>query len=50
MDSPPNPLDHFMGEAETQLGVDLGVLGGFTVVFFGGVCGFLTVRERWWGS
>jgi ABC-type multidrug transport system ATPase subunit/ABC-type multidrug transport system permease subunit len=46
---PPNPLDRFMGESETYLGVDLGVLGGFTVVFFGGVCGFLRVREKWWG-
>jgi ABC-type multidrug transport system ATPase subunit len=46
---PPNPLDRFMGDSETLLSVDLGVLGGFTVVFFGGVCGFLKVREKWWG-
>jgi ABC-type multidrug transport system ATPase subunit len=46
---PPNPLDRFIGEREMTLGVDLGVLGGFTVVLFGGVCGFLRVREKWWG-
>jgi ABC-type multidrug transport system ATPase subunit len=47
---PPNPLDRFVGESETYLSVDLGVLGGFSVVLFGGVCGFLRVRERWWGT
>lgn len=47
---PPNPLDHFIGADETYLGVDFGVLGGFTVVFFGGVCGFLKLREKWWGT
>jgi ABC-type multidrug transport system ATPase subunit len=42
---PPNPLDRFMGEAETQLAIDFGVLGGFTVMLFGGVCGVLRWRE-----
>lgn len=45
---PPNPLDRFLGASETELGVTLGVLGGFTVVFFGGVCGFLYRREKRW--
>lgn len=45
---PPNPLNRFLGEAETELSVNLGVLGAFTIVFFGGVCGFLYVRERRW--
>lgn len=45
---PPNPLNRFFGEAETQLSTNLGVLGGFTLLFFGGVCGFLYVRERRW--
>ncbi len=47
---PPNPLDRFIGADETWLAVDFGVLGGFTVVFFGGVCGFLKLREKWWAS
>ncbi len=42
---PPNPLDRFMGEAETQLAIDFGVLGGFTILLFGGVCGVLRWRE-----
>ena len=42
---PPNPLDRFMGDAETQLAIDFGVLGGFTIMLFGGVCGVLRWRE-----
>jgi ABC-type multidrug transport system ATPase subunit/ABC-type multidrug transport system permease subunit len=42
---PPNPLDRFVGEAETNLAIDFGVLGGFTVMLFGGVCGVLRWRE-----
>ncbi|TDP73884.1 ABC transporter ATP-binding protein/permease [Bradymonas sediminis] len=45
---PPNPLNRFLGDAETGLSRNLGVLGGFTVIFFGGVCGFLYLRERRW--
>jgi ABC-type multidrug transport system ATPase subunit/ABC-type multidrug transport system permease subunit len=47
---PPNPLDHFFGARETELGLSVGVLGGFTVVFFGGVCGFLYLQEKRWGA
>ena len=42
----PHPLDRFFGDAETELLVDAGVLGGFTVVLLGGVGGFLRWRER----
>ncbi len=42
----PHPLDRFFGEAETDVLVDLGVLGGFTIVLIGGVATVLRVRER----
>ena len=42
----PHPLDRFFGDEETDLFVDLGVLGGFTVVLLGGVGGVLRYRER----
>ena len=42
---PPNPLDRFIGEAESSLPVDFGVLGGFTILLFGGVGAVLRWRE-----
>lgn len=42
----PHPLDRFFGDAETDILIDLGVLGGFTVVILGSVAGVLRFRER----
>lgn len=47
---PLNPLDRFLGARETTLSLNMGVLGGFTFLFFGGVCGFLLLQERRWGG
>lgn len=42
---PPNPLDVFFGEYETWLGVDVGVLAGFSLVLVFAVAGALRLRE-----
>ena len=42
----PHPLDRFFGESETTYLIDLGVLGGFTVIILGSVAGVLKFRER----
>lgn len=47
---PANPLDRFFGTSESSFGMTMGVLGGFTLVLFGGVCGFLYLQERRWGT
>ena len=43
---PPNPLDHFFGDSETWLAVDLGVLGSFYLVLVIAVGATLRLRER----
>jgi ABC-type multidrug transport system ATPase subunit/ABC-type multidrug transport system permease subunit len=43
---PPNPLDRFLGQHETWLAVDYGVLGGFTFITIVGVGAALRLRER----
>ena len=43
---PLNPLDRFIGSAETYLPVDFGTLGGFTFVFLLLTATTLRVRER----
>ena len=42
---PPNPLDRFMGDAESTLGWDLGALGGFTILFLLSTGAALKLRE-----
>lgn len=42
---PPNPIDRFYGDSETWLGLDFGMMGGFTFVLIGGVCVALRLRE-----
>ncbi len=43
---PPNPIDRFIGESETSLPLDLGVLGGFTVMLLLTTGGALWSREK----